>query len=161
MADEQGADLFRTSVSIAAPPEHVFRYWVEPDLLASWLGISAQVEAHPGGEFRFEVAPGEWCVGTYVELDPPHRLVVTWGWASGRIDLPPGSTRVEVDFKEVDGGTQLDLVHSGLAGDALRLHADGWPRFLGRLVAVVAGRDPGPPLGTESPERALERLGQP
>jgi hypothetical protein len=35
------------------------------------------------------------------------------------------------------------LVHSGLAPEVRPLHAEGWSRFLPRLAAVVAGRDPG------------------
>lgn len=156
----QPAELFRTSIVIDAPPEHVFRFWLDPRLLVTWLGISARVDARPGGEFRFEVAPGEWCSGHYLEIEPPDRLVVTWGWESGRIALAPGSSRLEVEFHESGSGTRLELVHRGLSGDILRLHADGWPRFLARLDTVATGRDTGPPLPAETPEAAIARLNQ-
>ena len=43
------------------------------------------------------------------------------------------------------------LVHSDLAPEARRLHAEGWSRFLPRLAAVVAGRDPGPDPARDGP----------
>jgi hypothetical protein len=40
-------------------------------------------------------------------------------------------------------GTLVRLVHRDLAPEVRRLHAEGWSRYLPRLAAVVAGRDPG------------------
>lgn len=161
MNDDLLDDAYRTSVIIAAPPEHVYRFWVEPDLLTAWIGRAAEIDPRPGGLFRFEIAAGEWCSGSYLELDPPRRIVVTWGWESGRIDVPPGSTTVEVDLLAIDGGTRLELAHRGLAGDALRLHMDGWPRFLGRLERVTRGADAGADPADETPEQALARSERP
>jgi uncharacterized protein YndB with AHSA1/START domain len=161
MNDIDAGQVYRTEIFIEASLEHVFRHWVEADLLSAWLGIRAEVDARPGGQFRFEVAPGEWCSGTYLVLDPPRRIVVSWGWESGRIDLPAGSSRVEVTLVAAAGGTRLELIHRGLHGDALRLHADGWPRFLGRLDSVSTGAHPGADPALETPEQARERLGHP
>ena len=149
---------YRTSITIGAPAEHGFRFWTEAELVSTWIGRDAAIDPRPGGEFRFEIAPGEWCAGSVIEVDPPRRIVVTWGWESGRIDLPSGSSRVEVELSAVDGGTRLDLVHRGLAGDVLRLHADGWPRFLGRLDRTARGLDSGTDPALEGPEEALTRL---
>jgi uncharacterized protein YndB with AHSA1/START domain len=151
-------DRYRVETMIEAPPEHVFEFLVDPDLLIRWLGISAHLDPVPGGEFRFEIAPGEWCSGVYLEVDPPKRVVLTWGWESGRIQAPPGSSRVEIDLHPEGEGTRLVLLHHGLSGDALRLHADGWPRFLRRLDAAARGLEPKEEPATETPEQALERL---
>lgn len=59
---------------LAAPPEQVFEMFVDPVLLVRWIGISAELEAHRGGRFRFEVAPGQHCEGQYVEVDRPRRV---------------------------------------------------------------------------------------
>jgi hypothetical protein len=48
-----------------------------------------------------------------------------------------------VDLLEHPKGTLVRLVHRDLAPEMRRLHAKGWSRFLSRLAAVVAGRDPG------------------
>lgn len=131
-------------VVVPATPEEVFRWFVEPHLLVRWIGVRAALEPRPGGRFRFEIAPGEWCTGSYVEVVPGRRVVFTWGWDSGAIPVPPGSSTVEVDLLAHDEGTRVRLVHRDLAPEARALHAEGWSRFLPRLAAVVAGRGPGP-----------------
>ena len=128
---------------VPAPPQEVFCWFVEPELLVRWIGIDAQLEPRPGRLFRFEIAEGEWCSGRYLEVVPGRRVVVTWGWESGAIPVPPGSSTVTVELSEHPGGTLVHLVHSGLAPELRPLRAQGWSRFLPRLAAVVAGRDPG------------------
>jgi len=128
---------------IPAPPQEVFRWFVQPELLVRWLGIAAELEPRPGGRFRFEVTEGQWCSGRYVEVVPARRVVVTWGWDSDAIPVPPGSSTVAVDLLEHPEGTLVRLVHGGLAPEVRPLHAEGWSRFLPRLAAVVGGRDPG------------------
>jgi len=128
---------------VPASPQEVFRWLVRPELLVRWIGIDAQLEPWPGGRFRFEIADGQWCSGRYLEVVPGRRVVVTWGWESGAIPVPPGSSTVTVELSEHPGGTLVHLVHSDLAPELRPLHAQGWSRFLPRLAAVVAGRDPG------------------
>jgi uncharacterized protein YndB with AHSA1/START domain len=136
-------DAVTLQAVIAASPEAVFRWFVRPELLVRWIGIRADLDPRPGGRFRFEIADGQWCSGRYVEVVPGRRVVVTWGWDSGAIPVPPGSSTVAVDLLEHPEGTLVRLVHSDLAPEARPLHAEGWSRFLPRLAAVVAGRDPG------------------
>jgi uncharacterized protein YndB with AHSA1/START domain len=130
-------------VEINAPARAVYEMFTDPEKLARWIGIRAMLEPRPGGQFRFELMPGEFCSGRYVELDPPNRVVFTWGWESGAIPVEPGSTTVEVDLEEKGGVTMVRLVHSGLDEVTRPLHADGWRRFLARLQAVAEGREPG------------------
>ena len=136
---------------VAAPPAEVFRWFVDPALLARWIGIRATLEPRPGGTFRFEIAHGEWCSGRYLEVVPGRRVVFTWGWDSGAIPVPPGSSTVEVDLEPHPDGTLVRLAHRDLAPEVRPLHAEGWARFLPRLAAVVAGRDP-LPYPTSLPE---------
>jgi len=130
---------------LPAPAELVFDMCTEPRQLIRWIGISADLEPQPGGRFRFEIVPGQFCEGQYVVVDPPGRLVFTWGWTDPGFGLPPGTSRVEVTLTRTgdDGhGTWLRLVHTGLAGDLGLLHEDGWSRFLARLAAVAADEQP-------------------
>jgi uncharacterized protein YndB with AHSA1/START domain len=131
-------------VVVPAAPDEVFRWFVEPDLLASWIGTRATLEPRPGGRFRFEIVDGEWCSGRYLEVVPGRRVVFTWGWDSGAIPVPPGSSTVEVDLDPHPEGTLVRLVHRDLAPEVRPLHAEGWSRFLPRLAAVVDGRQPDP-----------------
>jgi uncharacterized protein YndB with AHSA1/START domain len=137
-------EVVTCEVVVPAGPDEVFRWFVEPQLLARWIGIRAVLEPRPGGRFRFEITDGEWCSGRYLEVVPGKRVVFTWGWDSGAIPVPPGSSTVEVDLREHPEGTQVRLVHRDLAPEVRPLHAEGWSRFLPRLAAVVAGAPPGP-----------------
>ena len=147
-------------VVLPVTADQAFDMFVDPRQLVRWIGISADLEARPGGRFRFEVMPGQFCEGRYVTVERPSRLVLTWGWTDPGFGLPPGSSRVEVTFSRCDDGasrTRLRLVHTGLAGDLGLLHDDGWSRFLARLGAVVTGKDPGA-YPAEQPGERLDAL---
>jgi uncharacterized protein YndB with AHSA1/START domain len=144
---------------IAAPPEVVFAMFTEPHLLVRWLGDTAELDPLPGGVFRFTLADQDACCGRYVELDPPHRLVFTWGWERAEaIPVPAGSTEVTVECTPTATGTHLRLTHCGLDGDAAALHEHGWDRFLTRLGAVLDGVDAGPDPWAEDPDDVVERM---
>lgn len=152
----------RAEIFIDAPREHVFRFFVDAEWLVRWLGIAARLDPRPGGEFRFEVAGSEWCVGEYLVVDPPRLVSFTWGWENEGMRLPPGSSVVEVELTAEGTGTRVNLVHRGLPDEnALALHADGWGRYLARLDRVARGLEPGPDPAAETPEQARERLETP
>jgi uncharacterized protein YndB with AHSA1/START domain len=133
-------------------PDEAFEMFVDPARLIRWIGISAELEPRPGGRFRFEVLPGQFCEGRYEVVERPHRLVFTWGWSDESMGVPPGSSQVEVTFTEATGdATTLRLVHRGLGAGAQPLHDDGWTRFLDRLTALTTHADPGS-YPTETPE---------
>lgn len=148
---------------LPAPADEVFDMFVDPNQLVRWIGLAADLAPRPGGRFRFEVMPGQFCEGQYVTVERPHRLELTWGWTDPTFGLPPGSSRVEITLEPELGDpsrTRLRLVHSGLETDAQRvLHDDGWCRFLARLAAVTAGGEPGP-YPVEQPADRLEALKQ-
>ena len=70
----------RREVAIAASPETVWEFLVDPEKATRWMGMSASLDARPGGEYRVQVISGNVASGEFVEVDPPHRLVWTWGW---------------------------------------------------------------------------------
>jgi hypothetical protein len=70
--------------------------------------------------------------------------VFTYGWDRPEVEVPPGSTTVEITLEPIATGTRLRLVHHGLAGPMADAHAGGWSNYLTRLAAAAAGRDPGP-----------------
>jgi len=137
-------DAVVCEVEIRAPAARVFAMFTDPALLVRWIGIRALLEPRPGGSFRFELVPGEFCSGRYVEVVPDRRVVFTWGWESDALPVAPGSTTVEVDLSERDGVTHVRLTHRGLDAAIRDMHEDGWGRYLARLSAAVEGRDPGP-----------------
>ena len=75
--------------------------------------------------------------GTFIEVDPPHRVVFTWG-VEGRVDFPPGSSTVEVVLAPDGDETVVTLTHRGLPEEYRSSHEGGWTEFLGILASVAA-----------------------
>ena len=89
-------------------------------------------------------------VGAFLELQPHRRIVFSFGWDRDDVEIPPGSTIVEIDLRPRDGGTELHLVHRGLTETMADAHHGGWTNYLTRLAAAAEGRNPGPdPLAGE------------
>lgn len=132
-------------IEIAARPETVWEFFVDPEKACRWMGTSAELDPQPGGIYRVEVLPGNVARGVFVELDPPRRLVYTWGWEEGAgSPLPAGSTTIEIDLVPEGDGTTVRFTHRDLpTEDAAERHAHGWGHYLGRLATVAGGGDPG------------------
>ena len=69
-------------VVIAASPETIWQFLVDPTKAVRWMGVAASFDVRAGGRYRVEVLPGDAVLGEFVELDRPRRLVQTWGWES-------------------------------------------------------------------------------
>ena len=114
----------------SAAPEELFAAWLDPEIISTWMFWTAVrdeevvriwVEARPGGSFSFAVRrQGEELdhFGEYLELDPPRRLVFTWGVRQAS----PTLSRVSVDIVPLEAGSSLILTHE--------LHPD-WADFAG------------------------------
>ena len=74
-------------LEIAARPETVWELLTDPDEAVRWMGLEASFDLRPGGEYRVKVLSGNVASGTFVEIDPPRRLVYTWGWEDGQLEL--------------------------------------------------------------------------
>lgn len=67
-----------TSIEINAEPAVVFEYLVTPEAMTAWMGQHAVLEPRPGGVFAVDIA-GSPVRGTYLEVEAPRRVVVSWG----------------------------------------------------------------------------------
>ena len=131
------------TISIAASPETVWEFFVDPEKLTRWKGMKADLDPTPGGIDCCEVIPGHTARGEFVELDPPHRLVFTWGWENESA-VPPGTSTIEVELTPEGDGTRLHFVHRDLPGaESVESHAHGWDHYLPRLEIAAGGGDPG------------------
>lgn len=145
-----------SSIEIEARPATVFEYLVTPAGMTAWMGQRAVLTPHPGGAFEVDIA-GSPIRGEYLEVTPPHRVVVSWGVA-GSDELPPGASTVTFSLSATERGTRVEVVHSDLPDVQVPGHADGWAHFLPRLVTVAQGGDagdddwmPGTPSSTRVP----------
>jgi uncharacterized protein YndB with AHSA1/START domain len=135
-------------VEIAASPESVWSYLVDPVRALRWWGRTISFDLRPGGALRVEVTIGSVASGAFVEINPPRRLVYTFGWELGGAGpelVPPGSSTVEIDLLPAGDGTRLRLVHRGLpVAHVADAHAEGWDHYLPRLAIAAADGEPGP-----------------
>ncbi len=130
------ADAVVVTERIRATPDQVFDYLVQPDKLVRWMGQEARIDPQPGGEFWVNVADGDIACGTYVDVDRPNRVVVTWGW-EGSEHVPPGSSTVSFQLTADGDETVVELVHSGLPGGQNDQHREGWNHYLPLLVEAA------------------------
>lgn len=139
------AEIVTVHRVIKARPATVFSFFTDRDRWLSWQGFTAEIDPRPGGVFRMNVRGDGFASGRFLAVEPPHRIVFTWGWEGADSPVPPGSSTVEI-ILEADGedGTRLTLTHSGLPLPALDMHRDGWNHYLDRLATRAAGGDPGP-----------------
>jgi len=136
------SEVFETGIDLPATVEEVFRHLTDPAAMIRWMGQHATLHPAPGGVFEVDIN-GVPVRGRYLEVSPPHRVVVTWGVA-GSTDLPPGATQVEFTLTPTSTGTHLHLIHRSLPASQAPMHAAGWAHFLDRLATATAGTDPGP-----------------
>jgi uncharacterized protein YndB with AHSA1/START domain len=145
--------VVQRETQIAAPPATVFAYLTDPEKILSWMGTEAKTETHPGGLYLLKgvSASGRVARGAFREVVPVHRLAYSFGW-EGDEEVPPGSSLVEIDLIDRDGGTLLRMTHSGLPNaEQCAGHDKGWAHYLGRLAMASAGGNPdkdGGPVGT-------------
>lgn len=131
MPDDHPIVVERT---VAVAPDVVWPYLTDAALWTRWQGESADIEAVVGGRFAVRMADGPIASGQILEVDPPKRLVLTWGWTGTPFELPPGSTTVTFDLTPLDdGGTRITITHRDLPQDLAGHHLEGWKASLVQL----------------------------
>lgn len=123
---------------IEAPPEIVFSYLTDSRRFVRWMGVGAELDPRPGGRYRIDADGQHVAIGEYREVEPPRRLVMSWGW-EGHPTVPPGSTTVEITLTPEKGATILRLRHLGLPDEGeWRQHTAGWQVYTSQLVTVLS-----------------------
>jgi uncharacterized protein YndB with AHSA1/START domain len=145
MAAEQNRTdgLVEHEVRVAASPDTVFEYFVDPAKMVMWMGTEATLDPRPGGVCRVNPSGQAAMLGEFVEIDRPRRIVFTWGWETALFKTPPHSTLVEVSLTPEGEDTVVRLAHRRLAPEAVALHRAGWHHYLARLALAASGADPG------------------
>jgi uncharacterized protein YndB with AHSA1/START domain len=112
VADPGTHDILITR-SFDAPRDAVFKAFTDPDAVRQWWGLNStetivdQLEARPGGRWRFVQRDGEGNEygfhGVYHDLEAPERIVYTF-----EFEGMPGHVLLEtVTFEEQDGRTLM------------------------------------------------------
>ncbi len=83
------------TVLINAKPSTVFAFLTETPHWAAWWGAGSTIDPKAGGKIYIRHANGVESLGQVLELDPPQRIVFSYGFASGK-PIPPGSSRVTI-----------------------------------------------------------------
>lgn len=148
------ATIFETEVKIAASPQTVFDFLINPEKMELWMGQSDKVDLDPqkGGIYRTDLNGSSIARGEFLEVESPSRLLISFGWEGEGVPVPAGSSKVEFNLSAEGEGTLLRLKHTDLPAAEVEIHGEGWGLYLSRLTDVVEGRDPGPDPNMEPGE---------
>jgi uncharacterized protein YndB with AHSA1/START domain len=131
---------------LRAPADRVYRAFLDPHAMAKWLppygftGHVHEMDAKVGGGYRmsftnFTTGASHGFGGRYVELTPSERIRYT-----DMFDDPnmPGEMQVTVSLRQVQGGTDLQIIQEGLpAMIPVEMCYLGWQESLAQLARLV------------------------
>jgi uncharacterized protein YndB with AHSA1/START domain len=137
---------------LRAPPERVYRAFLNPEAMAKWLppyGFTCKVhhmEPSVGGTFKmsffnFTSGNGHSFGGEYLELVPSSKIRYT-----DKFDDPnmPGTMDTSVTLKAVSCGTELEVVQQGIPEQIpVEMCYLGWQESLKQLARLVEPEIPG------------------
>jgi uncharacterized protein YndB with AHSA1/START domain len=92
------------------------------------------LDARVGGSFCFDLENGSAIVGTYLQIDPPEKLVFTWSGTA----IQGSETVVTLDFLDQGPVTEVVLTHEGLTPELRARVAGGWPSMLDVLASMLS-----------------------
>ena len=140
------SNVVRLHRVLRAPPERVYRAFLDPDAMVKWLpphGYTGKVhhmDARVGGSHRmsftnFSTGSSHSFGGRYVELTPHERIRYT-----DQFDDPamPGEMQVTISLDAVACGTELTITQEGIPpAIPLEYCYLGWQESLSLLAHLV------------------------
>lgn len=137
---------------LRAPPERVYRAFLDADAMAKWLppnGFTGKVhhlDAKIGGVYRmsftnFTTGKSHSFGGTYLELAPHERICIADKFEDPNL---PGEMQKTITLRSVACGTELHVVQEGIP-DAIppEFCCLGWQESLALLAKLVEAEIPG------------------
>ncbi len=131
---------------LRAPPERVYRAFLDPAAMVKWLppnGFTATVhemDARVGGGHRmsftnFTTGQSHSFGGKYVELRPNERIRYTDAFDDANL---PGEMQVTIALRQVSCGTELEVVQENVpAAIPAEMCYLGWQESLTLLAKLV------------------------
>jgi uncharacterized protein YndB with AHSA1/START domain len=140
------SNIVRLHRVLRAPPERVYRAFLDPDAMVKWLpphGFTGKVhhmDARVGGSHRmsftnFSTGSSHSFGGRYVELTPHERIRYT-----DQFDDPamPGEMQVTISLAAVACGTEVTITQEGIPPEIpLEFCYLGWQESLSLLAHLV------------------------
>jgi uncharacterized protein YndB with AHSA1/START domain len=136
---------------LRAPPERVYRAFLDPDAMVKWLppnGFTAkvhQMDARVGGTHKmsftnFSTGRSHTFGGRYLELIANERIRYTDTFEDPNLK---GEMQVTISLKQVSCGTELGIAQEGLP-EVIPLEACylGWQESLALLAKLVEAQVP-------------------
>jgi uncharacterized protein YndB with AHSA1/START domain len=150
----------RVERTIPAPPDRVYRAWLEPEVVRQWMApgdfrtTQVEIDERVGGHYSIRHTSAGRVVGGFeaeiLELIPDRRIVWRWGFVGAEgPNGPVYDSTLTVTFDDAPGGaTRLSLVHERLDALAAALPevarnvGAGWEDVLRKLAAAQVLADP-------------------
>ncbi|MCB9896464.1 MAG: SRPBCC family protein [Planctomycetes bacterium] len=136
---------------LRAPPSRVYRAFLEPAAMVKWLpphgftGTVHEMDARVGGGHKmsftnFSTGSSHAFGGRYLELVEGERIRYTDAFDDPNL---PGEMQCTITFKEVMGGTELEIVQEGVP-DVIppEMCHLGWQESLMLLAQLVEAEIP-------------------
>jgi uncharacterized protein YndB with AHSA1/START domain len=142
------AEGLRITRTLDAPPERVWDAWTRPEEFAAWFGTAdvpvdtVGLDVRPGGTWTADMhlpdGPVVHWTGEYLEVDPPHLLVLTM------TDDPSLAARetITVALHPAGPGTEMTVTQTGgnLTAEQYEQTTVGYTRFFDDLERLLASR---------------------
>lgn len=131
---------------ISAPPERVYRAFIDPDAMVKWLpphgftGKVHQIDARVGGSYKmsftnFSTKHSHSFGGKYIEMKPNELLKY-----ADKFDDPnmQGEMQVTISFRKVMCGTEIKITQEGIPEMIpAEMCYMGWQQSLNLMAQLV------------------------
>jgi len=146
--DMNRQDRIERQMVVPHAPDHVWESLTTRTALSSWFGDVAEIDLRPGGSATFGWTDYGNVFSAVVEVvDPPRQFAFRWAARPNVAFNESPTTLVTFTLTEVPGGTNVQVVESGLASlpdevydRTLQENTSGWKAEFADLEAYLAGR---------------------
>lgn len=141
---------FAYQAVIRAPKERVWEALTSPEFTSQYFHAT-HIDStwEPGAPVYYRNASGGNIAvdGEVLEIDPPHRLVISWHVRYNEEAIKETPSRVSFTLTESAGQTRLKVVHDEFPADTVLFEgiSDGWPWILSSLKSLLETGEALPP----------------
>ena len=132
--------LLDRTVDIGATVDTVFEYFTDSTLWAAWWGAGSAIDARPGGRMLIRHNNGVEVTGEVLEVDPPWRIVFTYGYATSEQQPKPDGSQVTIQLEPQGTSTRLRLTHAFAEVAHRGAFVQGWRYQLSVFATTIADR---------------------